>query len=598
MRILLSHFRAFEECALDLAPLTLVHGPNGSVKSSPLQALSAAVLGRHAWTDRAGRGLAGQFREGAEEAVLRVEGFPTANGEAALARTITHGTQTLEVEGFAGNSSAQQKALLDRIGAAEGIVSLALGVERFIDLPTKDQTEILARVTGRGLTMEDIEIHFARAGIDMGEACLFFADDIETITADDLESAYKSAFQTRAGAKKRLADLDARAKAGAPPRVAAVPKDIKEPEIRKRLADLESKERDLLEEATRAREAERIREAGVSPKEIPKLKKIHDDLVARIEPMASRLREVEEEKNIPTLGFDPAQGFPAPAGVTCPILAGCCVADPFRFEKAAKEAAATLAARRKGIEAAKSLAERLRNELGRLTKEVGGIRERISLAETLAKTGEPTRPLAEIEAGLAEIRARLAKGREILLDARAASRAVAVDHEALSTARAEVALLEKICAALAPDARGSLVAGRAKEALALIARRIEEITVGEYSAEISLAPDLAICISRRGHYESQPLASLSTSERLRADIVLRDAISVASGVRVLVVDDADALDEASLIETLAYLSSRADAYDAILVGLAATVPPPTPEGWKIIDMGAVDHAAALAEEGA
>ena len=595
MKVTLSNFRSFEAAEFDLAGLTVVHGPNGSGKSSLLQSLATTVLGRNAWTDRAGRGLAGQIREGAAEAVLRVEGFPTANGEAALARTITHGTQTLEVEGFAGNSSAQQKALLDRIGAAEGIVSLALGVERFIDIPTKDQTEILARVTGRGLTMEDIEAHFARHGIDLGEACLHFADEAETITADDLELAYKSAFQTRAGTKKRLSDLEARAKVAVPP---PTPGAIKEPEIRKRLADLESKERDLLEEATRAREAERIREAGVSPKEIPKLKKIHDDLVARIEPMASRLREVEEEKNIPTLGFDPAQGFPAPAGVTCPILAGCCVADPFRFEKAAKEAAATLAARRKGIEAAKSLAERLRNELGRLTKEVGGIRERISLAETLAKTGEPTRPLAEIEAGLAEIRARLAKGREILLDARAASRAVAVDHEALSTARAEVALLEKICAALAPDARGSLVAGRAKEALALIARRIEEITVGEYSAEISLAPDLAICISRRGHYESQPLASLSTSERLRADIVLRDAISVASGVRVLVVDDADALDEASLIETLAYLSSRADAYDAILVGLAATVPPPTPEGWKIIDMGAVDHAAALAEEGA
>lgn len=566
IKLRLKNFRNYADLHLALIRKTLIVGPNAAGKSSVAAAIATAIIGRNRWTDRGGRGLAAQIKEGADEATVRIEGL----GEISLTRTIGRNGSTLAVDGFMGNTATQSRALLDRLGASERIAALALDVERFLDLPPKEQTALLFEVTGREITYEDLLRHFARHGLPAEAAGRFVPGEPRPITAEDLDSFYKAAFQSRAQAKKTLADIEALMKAAASSRGATVdPK--KEPEYRARIADLEKKETELRQELVRAREAERIRaqiaKMGAETKDADKKAAT---IERRIDSIKTQIAAIDAEE--PTdLAFD----CDKPPSLKCPALGRLvpCVADPKRYAEAFKAAQKATAGREARTEERMRRRSALVAEIQRLNAEEATLRGKIALEENrknleecLETLGNP-REEAEIAADLDDLRARISKGRDLLVSIEASKMAANVEAGAIDAARKEVETLEKIVTALGPENRGALMADKARAVFAEVEKSVREITGGEYAVSISLSPDLSIRVSREGRFDSQPAEALSASERVRVDLVLRDAIASMARFPILLLDAAEALDVDNLRLVLKYLDNRAakSAYALLLV---------------------------------
>lgn len=588
MILRLTNYRIHAEATLDLGPLTLVTGPNAAGKSSIAGALAAALLGRNAWTDRAGRGLADQIKEGADEARIRVEGL-VGQDPAGLSftRTITRAGSgpagaRLEVDGFAGNTAAQERALLhrivrasahsDRSGLSEEVLAIALGVERFVDLPAREQTAVLFDVTGRGLDRDDLAAHFVRRGIPDDEVSRFVPEgSTQPLTPDDVETFYRAAFASRAQAKRALAAMENELRAAG--RARGLPADpAKEADVRATLAEVETRERALVQELAQSKEAARVRQAietGALADRPTDIKKHLDEATRNVERIENETVALAAAEPSWTIDLD------TPPSLKCPALGRLvrCPANPVDFTRARVEAKERIKEDARRRQAAEEKRKALDEALQAVKKEETAARSALArvdeaarLLDRLKTLGKP-RPEAAILDDLGKARDRIAQARDLLVAVEAARRASNVTDEALTHARAEVETLEKIVAVLAPDERAALARDKAEEAFETIAERVEAATAGEYSVRLTLKPDLAIRASRRGQYESQPIEALSASERLRLDLVLRDVIASTSGAPVLVLDEAEALDDENLALVLKYLAARQAeaAYDLVLV---------------------------------
>ncbi|MCK9570770.1 hypothetical protein M0R72_17605, partial [Candidatus Pacearchaeota archaeon] len=93
--------------------------------------------------------------------------------------------------------------------------------------------------------------------------------------------------------------------------------------------------------------------------------------------------------------------------------------------------------------------------------------------------------------------------------------------------------------------------------------RLSALTGGRYQLHIEVDPDFQIIVDHDG--VSSPLGLLSSSEQQRVGIILQDAIVRLSGLRFLIVDEADKLDPENRALLTEYLLDIADEYDQIVV---------------------------------
>lgn len=93
--------------------------------------------------------------------------------------------------------------------------------------------------------------------------------------------------------------------------------------------------------------------------------------------------------------------------------------------------------------------------------------------------------------------------------------------------------------------------------------RLQELTDGRYSLHLVLDPDFAILVDHDG--VTTDLKRLSSSERFRIGLVLMDAIIHLTGLRFMVIDNADVLDSENRELLMDFIMAIQDDYEQVLV---------------------------------
>ena len=141
----LRNFRSHHETVLDLDRFNFVRGPNGCGKSSIQMALEYLFTGRCELTDAAGRGAETLIRAGAKE--FEVSAI-LGSGD-TIRRRRTFKSQTMEINGKRMPVEAGQGFLTRQIGPGE-VLSVVLHAGRFADMPAAAQEKQLAQLVDLG----------------------------------------------------------------------------------------------------------------------------------------------------------------------------------------------------------------------------------------------------------------------------------------------------------------------------------------------------------------------------------------------------------------------------------------------------------------
>lgn len=187
-------FRGLVEADLPLSPgVTLVLGDNEAGKTSTAQAILFALCGFCKWTDARGAGYSALIRHGEKAAAIAIAIDEV--GEAV--RTITHKGITLSVDGTPGDAA---KAMLEASLPTRDVLACCLTTPRFIGLPRKEQQAVLFALAGGAA---DAAWFRSQLGAEEQEVLAnTLSSDATGATLSD--ALYKTAYDTRAEANKRL----------------------------------------------------------------------------------------------------------------------------------------------------------------------------------------------------------------------------------------------------------------------------------------------------------------------------------------------------------------------------------------------------------
>lgn len=167
--------------------------------------------------------------------------------------------------------------------------------------------------------------------------------------------------------------------------------------------------------------------------------------------------------------------------------------------------------------------------------------------------------LAQLEAAISQTESVLAQFDEAKLVAKRRE-SLLQDIQYLT---AQVADLETLVKTLGPDGlRKDLLAGILEGFVGRVNDRLGRLTEGTY--HISLGPDMTLlCCANGGPF--LPLKLLSKSEQLRVGIAISEALSAASGLKFLAIDQADMLDQENRDLLTGMLLDTAEEFDQVMV---------------------------------
>jgi len=161
-------------------------------------------------------------------------------------------------------------------------------------------------------------------------------------------------------------------------------------------------------------------------------------------------------------------------------------------------------------------------------------------------------PIGEIESTKGRLEAVLARKSEAqgrLRDIEASERFAGERKDLqgkVADAGATVAILEELVPALEPRGLPArLLAEKIGPVEARINAQLATITGGEYRVAIRAERGVDLDVYRGGSNLALPPENLSMSERLRLGVALAQAVSIISGLRILVVDEAEMLDSSN-----------------------------------------------------
>lgn len=587
-RIRLENFRNHKSSMIELDRLNIFCGPNASGKSSIRQALEICLTGRCEATDRGGRGADDLIRVGARAATIAVELEPLGG----IARTISPSGSQLQVADWEGSLKTQQELLYRELGADADLVSAIFNVSAFLSLPPKEQAAMLYRL------LPDKEDLLSGLDGELREVLIsVVGEPPESLTAEQFEAIYKRLYEARRGAKKELDQAKGRL-AGL--KEAALADTVRSPrELRDQLRDMASR-RALLEarvaEAKAASERKRNLEdqVGTLEAELEEMKARLGELPAPDQEAGARLEAAiasldkaqahSTEVATEIRAIDAALAALKKSRGKCP-LAPDVIPCPLQGD-GLKRLTANLDGKRKILVAEH---EKAQKEMGRLTSQANELSKALGATEEVEALEEEIervkRELADAKGELArlpeqtsaengeieitEIEKQIGRVQSLLAEAELAER----NHKAVEEAKGEVErlgrrveALEKLVSLFGPGPEGlrSRQLSRRLEAVEeRINNNLEVITDGEYQVSLEAEPDFRLVV--HGPAGTVDLRQLSTSERLRVGIAVSEALAHLSGLKVLVIDDAEILDRRNRALISNFLKRLQNAYNTILL---------------------------------
>jgi hypothetical protein len=540
----LTSFRSAVDLNLELkAPRILIAGVNGVGKTNVREAIRWALTGRCEGTDGKGAGAEVLIPEGAKSA----EVVCTVDGIGPVARTFNErGGGTMAVFGWTGTSQIQQQALYGRLNTIPQYVDAVLNTDVFLRL---GHAEAKALILG-----------LLNVRIQVGD---------KSYTLDELDTAYKLAFEDRKVAKKVLAgSIVPPAPVAVPmPPIAAIEGQLAK--LRTALGDQQKAIGATLAERTALQQELGAAGARLSQATMRAVGRDHADEIAAAE---AQLRALEA-------AVSPVVDAPTPAAT-----------DPARvaFLRSKAEACAAQAQRVTiGGASAGCVLDRdipCLTAFGAFDGRAQGLAKEMKAAGPAKPTPPPTdnpvtvarkalsllevqqrqhilalQDVAEVTASLPLIRARLdglpttteqeaeivtlqgriQKGEQLLRDARAHEQAVlayqsAVEHH--KARQADVDRLEALVDELGPK-------GARAKALSEAMGRFQDAVnpyVEPFGWKISFSVE-----PWEVYANKRPVETYSKSERYRIGIALQLGIAMLSGMKFAIVDEIDMLDVAN-----------------------------------------------------
>lgn len=593
LRLQIKDFLGIREADIDLShPVNLVLGHNGAGKSSVRDAILYALTGRCRSTDAAGRGADSLIRRGASACTV------------ALSWTDHRGAGCVERGRNGSGATGTGKGMANIGDVPADLVEALLDMPHLLRLSAKDRSAILSTVISPAAPLEEIQRHATAAGLSEG-AIASLLGGLRRVSPGpyepaELAEAYKRCYEARREKKRDLAALEAKLQALPPAPVGA-----DAGAIRKSIADLEAEEASLRERLgslrqqqvewnrALARRQDLERQAGElaarvrQPQQALPMAPSIEDLTAEV----ARLREAHraaatvesgaQEKRVRAESEAKAAwervvqardgDASCPAHITddpCPMLLPRVQerkAQVPDLQKAAKQTDTAANKARTAEKAAAVEAEKALRALEQKESELVAAREAAArhqgsaeasldaiqaeldrIDEQFPTSANPAAQLVREEQALHELAARKdqAQGRLREIDAAGRSAEERKQLEADGAAlRSAASILEELVPVLEPRGLPArLLAEKVGPFEQAVNAQLATITGGEYRVAVRCERGIDLDVFRGGSDLALPPENLSMSERLRLGVALAQAVSVLSGLRILIIDEAEMLD--------------------------------------------------------
>jgi hypothetical protein len=557
-------------------------------------------------------------------------------GLGEIKRQISPSGSTLQVADWAGTLKVQQDLLYQKLGADADLIAALLNVSQFISLPAKDQKEMLFQ-----LARPEISVgHLMSAVNDWAESqgAGNLLDELrsliqlpETVGPDWLDQAYKLIFSARTEAKK-----DRDTALGRVEGMTDTPQDLPPldqlPELEAQIAELKAKMDGLAKKAAavEAAEGRRIalarREKDISG-DLEGLRKAAidapaedaDTIRAELEDLGKKLDKAHQESHEAQgeiRAIDDALPKLKKASGACPLapeLVKCTMTEGDR-----KALTKDLGARRKQLvathekimgEAASFEKEKteLSQRLITATGAESNIREIANLEAQLEETQKELEALPEpvgsdlVSTEIDSLAERVRTGYELAARMKVAAESSGRAQQAKEKATdavARVARLEALVTLFGPTGiKAKLLSSTMGAVIDRANANLQALTGGAYTADALADPDFHILVTRSDQaipstMSTVELRQLSTSERMRVGIAFAESLAHASGLRLLVIDDLEVLDESNRGLLTSWLLGKLGEHDTIIVlSTAETVADPGIEGVSTfwVDGGQVER---------
>ncbi len=575
----LKNFRSHHETVLDLERFNFIRGPNGCGKSSIQMALEYLFTGRCALTDAAGRGAEALIRSGEKE----LEVSATLVSGETICRRRTQRSQIVEINGKRVPVDNAETFLTKQFGSAD-VFSAVLNADRFVEMPEAEQQRFLAQLVEAGKIDIPEEISDALRAIN--------EEPPKLASIADVEAAHKRFYDLRTEANRALKAFGHIEKPEVPPDLPSVA------EVRKRLEELrQQKERLIAQKAeadacwqnarARLRQVQtEIEEASadiLSPSEEQELLQ-QESQRAHAEKLREELTDLTAEQRIVEKALATAQGLKDKCP-TCGQVISAAVK--------AKEVE-TLRQRLSDIEGLVQGTREELNEYGdpeaatsRLDAHRRALARRAKLMKEQSKVQAVQKAdVADLDSRMTILAERINKGDRVLEKAQQVQ-ALQEKWEAQarekSSLEARITLLDRLVEFLGLN--GAMMA-QASGRIGSFAESLNmHLAAFGYAWNFTLDPFDIRVISSPDDRSGLSLRQLSESERLRFNVAFQVALASATGIRFVVIDRADILDNERR-KLLTALLSNSDIDQAIVLATSEELLPSlVPAGVKFLSVG-------------
>jgi DNA repair exonuclease SbcCD ATPase subunit len=577
-RLVVKNFRSHQETVLELDRFNFIRGPNGCGKSSIQMALEYLFTGRCELTDAAGRGAEALIRSGEKE----LEVSATLESGETLCRRRTPRSQIVEINGKRVPLDAAETFITKQFGSPD-VLSAVLNADRFVEMPEAEQQKFLAQSVEAGKIDIPKEICDALRAIN--------EEPPKLATVGDVEAAHKYFYDLRTETSRALKALGQMEKP-------IVPSDLPSvQEVRSKLEELRQQKERLI--AQKAESNACWQNAGV------RLKQVH----AEIEEASSEILSPSQEQELLQLESQRSHTEKLQQELTELIAEQRTVEKALATARGLKDKCPTCgqpisgAAKAKEVEA---LGERLAdlegliqgtreelNEFGdpevatsRLGSHRRALARRAKLLEEQSKVQAAQKPdAADLESRMTILAERINKGERVLEKAQqghSAQQAWEAHVREKSTLETRIGLLDKLVEFLGPN--GAMMA-QASSRIGSFAESLNmHLATFGYACNLALDPFEIRVISSTDKRFDLLLSHLSESEQFRFGVAFQIALAMVTGLRFVVIDRADVLDnEKRKLLTSFLMNSGLD--QAIILATGEDAPPSLlPRDVKFLDL--------------
>ena len=598
-KLRLVNFGNYADEEINLAPVSVFVGKNGAGKSTIKQAIEYLFTGRvNGVTDGSGRGSEQLIRTG--EKAGYVAGVVDGRN---ISREISGKLQGMEEP------------------PNREVVAALMNTSRFLELPQKEQQSLLFSLLGFSFdTARVTKLLSDWPTVGEKESKYFQAKANGQAEGgpEVFEKLYKFFYSERTAAKRVLKELSALAggngdkKDDLPVGAWEAREHIREElkrlkdqrnELLKSLGEagagakrkevvqfdierLEEERRELQTKIDSVQAGDVRAEANYKESLEEDLRKLDEDIEAKVTEQKKALKEIavsqaasENNLKIITVFSNAEVACPLSPSIICPGDSKAILKKAKKDqEQVEKDHSAALTRRAKVDEELQNLLreqaavkQKLREQKDTLfdlehdRKKLAELDKRIDAFRTELEGLENIQSPAQLQEEVDTLGQRIAKGDELIrkLDIRETQEKYQADvKEKAIKAAEEVDILEVLVEAFGPKGiRVKMLTEVTEQLQARAAERMELLTGGVYRVEFS--PEFAPVIFKNNI--PVPLKKLSTGERLLLGVVMQDILSGLARARLLVVDDANHLDQGNKNALLGMLMRVRQDYDTVIV---------------------------------